>query len=105
MGFTGNEDHSITLEDAAKLTANYRRNAGEKAIKGGFFGNTALKAIIDQEECVGIKFYYGQKDDGTPCLVLVGADADENDMTKGRLAEREFPCPPYCGENNVLNSD
>ena len=105
MGFTGNEDHSITLEDAAKLTANYRKNSGVNAIKGGYFGKTALKDIVDQKGCVGIRFYYGQKDDGTPCLVLVGADAAENDMTNGRLAERELPCPPDCGEDNVLNSD
>jgi hypothetical protein len=105
MGFTGNEDHSITLEDAAKLTANYRQNAGAKAIKGGFFGKTALKAIIDQEECVGIRFYYGQNSDGTSCMVLVGTDASENDMISGLLAEREWLCPPFCGEANVLNSD
>lgn len=105
MTFTGNEDHSITLEEAAQLTANYRHNAGEKAIKGGFFGKTTFKNIIDQKGCVGIKFYYGQKSDGTPCLVLVGADAAENDMTGGLIAERELPCPPYCGMANVLNND
>lgn len=105
MAFTGNEDHSITLEDAVQLTANYRKNAGEKAIKGGFFGKTVLKNIINQKGCVGIKFYYGQNSDGKPCLVLVGADAAENDMTGGVLAERQLPCPPYCGENNVLNKD
>lgn len=105
MGFTGNEDHSITLEEAAQLTAKYRQGVGEKAIKGGFFGKTALKNIIDQKGCVGIKFYYGQNGDGKPCLVLVGADASDNDMTSGLLAERQLPCPPYCGVNNVLNSD
>ncbi len=105
MGFTGNEDHSITLEDAVKLTANYRKNSGENVIKGGFFGKTALKNIIGQEGCVGIRFYYGQESDGKPCLVLVGADAGENDMTGGLLAERQLPCPPYCDENSVLNKD
>ena len=103
MGFTGNEDHSITLEDAAKLTANYRKNSVVNAIKGGYFGKTAIKNIIDQEGCVGIRIYYGQGSDGKPCFVLVGTDASENDMTSGLLAERDVPCPPFCGDENVLN--
>jgi hypothetical protein len=32
MDFTGNENHDISLDDAAKLTANYRASAGTKAL-------------------------------------------------------------------------
>ncbi len=93
MTFTGREDHSITLE-----------GADQGAIKAGFFGKDALQGILDQEGCVGIRVYYGEDDNGTPQLVLVGADADTNDIIEGNLAQRQVPCPPYCGKDNELNS-
>ncbi len=104
MAFTGREDHSITLEDAAKLTRNYRESAGAEAIKAGFFGKDTLQRIIDQDGCAGIRIYYGKEDDDTPQLVLVGADADENDIIRGVIAQRQIPCPPFCGKDNELNS-
>ena len=104
MSFTGKEDHSITLEDAGKLTKNYRENSPKGVILGGFFGKDTLLDILNQKECVGIRYYYGQKDDGTPVLVLVGANADEKDLDNGIIAEISTPCPPYCGEQNALNS-
>ncbi len=104
MAFTGNEDHSISLKDAAKLTANYRKNAGPNAILAGFFGKETLKKILDQDDCVGIRFYYGQDDMGTPKMVLVGTKANEDDLIDGIIAERSWPCPPNCGNKNVLNS-
>ena len=104
MAFTGNEDHSITLEDASKLTKNYRDNKSDDEILGGFFGKTALLDILNQKGCVGIRYYYGQKDDGTQQTVLVGVDANEKDLVDGEIAELQRPCPPFCQEGD-LNSD
>ncbi len=72
MAFKGNEDHSITLSAASALTTNYRDASETEAIKGGFFGKSAIQKILDQQECVGIRFYYGQEEDGTSAIVLVG---------------------------------
>jgi hypothetical protein len=102
--FTGKEDHAITLEEASKLTSNFRNQAGPDQIHGGFFGREAVLSILEQEGSVGIRYYYGLDDDGTPRIVLVGVDEDGNDMTKGLLAERAFACPPLCSEANELNS-
>ncbi len=102
--FTGNEDHDIMLGDAAALTRNFRERAGKNAIKGGFFGQAALQQLLDQEGVVGIRYYYGQENDGRPVLVLVGVDATGNDLIEGFILERSVPCPPYCGFFNELNS-
>jgi hypothetical protein len=102
--FTGNEDHDIMLGDAASLTRNFRERAGKNAIKGGFFGQAALQQLLDQEGVVGIRYYYGQENDGRPVLVLVGVDATGNDLIEGFILERSVPCPPYCGFFNELNS-
>jgi len=102
MSFTGHEDHSISLQDAITMTTNYR-NANRDAVKAHFFGKDALQAILDQAGCVGIRIYYALDDQGTKHLVLCGADADENDLYDGQLAERSYPCPPYCGASSPLS--
>jgi hypothetical protein len=104
MSFTGNENHDINLLDAAKLTSNYRHSVATGSILGGYFGRTAIERILDQEGCVGIRYYYALSADGAKTLVLVGVNADENDLVHGELAEISWPCPPYCSDANALNS-
>ena len=104
MAFTGNEDHTITIEEASKLTANYRKSAEEGAVKAEFFAKATLQDILNQGGCVGIRIYYGQDSKGTPKLVLVGVDTQENDLTVGAPGENGLPCPPFCGVASALNS-
>lgn len=104
MSFTGNENHDITLAEASAWTANFRA-ANPTSIKGHYFGNRAIGDILEQTGCVGIRIYYALDDNGVQQLIVVGVDADENDMCNGLLAERSMPCPPYCGNNNCLNSN
>ena len=102
--FTGLEDHTIALDDAAELTRNYRKSAGKGAIKGGFFGRAALEQVLSQEGVVGIRYYYAQENNGRPVLILVGVDANGKDIVDGFMAERAMPCPPFCSPFNPLNS-
>lgn len=104
MSFTGREDHSITLADAAKLTKKYRGSVPHGEIKGGFFGKEALLELLNQPDCVGIRYYYGLDEQNTKVMVLVGADANEDDLDKGLIKEASLLCPPRCGSNNLLNS-
>jgi hypothetical protein len=109
MACTGKEDHSIGLADASELTSNYRASlgTGDSPIIGGYFGGDAISAILAQDGCIGIRYYYGLDESGTspvPVLIIVGVDGDCNDMTDGLLAERSTPCPPICGSSNSLNS-
>jgi hypothetical protein len=106
MAFTGNEDHSITFEDAAELTRNYRREMKAGDRKGGYFSQDAIQTLLDQENCVGIRYYYGLDDDDQQVLVLVGVGKDENDLIGARYVciEASIPCPAQCGADNILNS-
>ncbi len=104
ISFTGKEDHSISLADASKMTRNFQLHAAPDQIIGGFFGKDAVLAIISQEGAVGLRYYYGLDDEGTPHIILIGVNADGNDMTNGLLAERSTMCPPHCPEFNDLNS-
>ena len=103
MSFTGNENHDISLDVAAEWTENYR-NANPGAVKGHYFGKTAIQAILSQDDAVGIRIYYALNDKGEKQLIITGVDANENDLYEGLLAENSITCPPKCGVSNPLNS-
>lgn len=102
MAFNGTEGGAITLQTGADLTAKYRRENPSET-KGHFFGKDILNELLTQSGCMGIRMYYGIGASGQKELVLVGADADENDMLE-LVADLSLPCPGLCGNSNVLNS-
>ncbi len=106
--FTGHEDHSISLKDAAKLTKKYRDTLmiGLGGIKGEYFGRDAIELVLAQDGVVGVRIYLGLSDDTIPQLqmVVVGVNAAGNDITTGAIMEHGYTCPPKCGILNELNS-
>ena len=100
---TGNENHLITLDQAVKYIQNYAFSPAAPTTKGGLFARSAFDKILSQPGCIGIRYYYAKKDDGTATIVLVGVDSNGNDLTVGPMAEDPFPCPPYCGSPSPLN--
>jgi hypothetical protein len=103
MAFTGNENHDITLSEAAAMTANYRNDNPDETI-AHYFGKSAIIDIFNQSGCVGMRVYYAIKDTGEKQLVIVGVDADGNDLYNGKLADRSFNCPSDCSAANPLNT-
>jgi hypothetical protein len=67
-------------------------------------GIIKILEILDQSECVGIRFYFAINDEGEKTLVLVGADSDQNDLEEGLIADWAYPCPKICSKRNRLNS-
>jgi hypothetical protein len=91
------------LTDGAESTKRYRDQAGPTAARGGLFHRGALDVVLGQGGCVAVRIYYGRNSAGDPELVLVGVDANGNDLTGGPVADIIFPCPPYCGAANPLS--
>jgi len=102
MSFTSDEDHGISLKEAAKLTENYRQGASAGTMLGSFFGKTALSNILNQTGCVGMRIYNAKSDDGKAAYVLVGVDAKGEDMEDGSIAEYGMGCPPSCPDSSTL---
>ncbi len=102
MAFNGTEGAEITLSSASAMTKEYRINNPDEII-AHFFGKDIIHKILEQEGCVGIRFYYGIDEDGQKQLVMVGADSEENDLTD-LVADVSFPCPDACSTPNPLNS-
>jgi hypothetical protein len=96
------QDHRIPPEEAAEMTARYREtiNPGDKI--AGCFEAGQVRELLAQEGCEGLRYYYGINND-QPVLILVGVDADGNDMTEGVILEVSHPCPPFCSAPNLLN--
>lgn len=101
--FTGNENQAITLDQAVKSVQAFTVSPATPAIKGGYFAKNGLQTILSQSGCVGIRYYYAKKDDGTATIVLVGVDHNGTDLTVGPMGNNPFPCPPYCGSPSPLN--
>lgn len=101
MAFDGNEGEEITLSQASEWASNYQQN-NEGAVKAHFYGKNKLADILDQAGCMGIRIYRAIDDNGADVLVLVGADAHENDMTGGVILEMGVRCPPRCPKGSSI---
>jgi hypothetical protein len=103
MNFTGQEDHSISLNDAANFTSNYRNSViTAPYIYGAYFGKSAIQAILNQTGCVGIRIYNAKKTDGSLNYVIVGVNSNGDDMEDNDLAEHGIGCPPFCSAQSKL---
>ncbi|MEN9998641.1 MAG: hypothetical protein RI922_1631 [Bacteroidota bacterium] len=101
MAFNGTEGTIITLAEGAAMTAAWRRtNTNGNAV---FYGKNIINQLLAQPGVVGIRFHFGIDTDGKNTLVLVGVDANENDVLS-IIADRGVKCPVLCGNKNGLNS-
>jgi hypothetical protein len=97
--FTGTEGEEISLETASAWTANFR-SEHPYSIKALYYGRNILLDMLDQENCVGLRFYFAIDSEGAKQLVIVGVDADGNDLYNGIVADRGKPCPTYCDDGS-----
>lgn len=103
MQFTGKEEHQISLEEAIKLVVNFRNKVGGEGVKAHFIGKEAILKVLEQENCVGVRIYYAENDEGKPELIIVGVNGNGKDLVEGLILERTWPCPPYCDGESRLN--
>jgi len=102
--FTGMEDHTISLKEAGELTRNFRKHAGTGAVKGKYFSRAAVEQILAQEDAAGIRYYYGEGNDGKAQMVIVGVDTFGRDIHDGFIYGNPLPAPRFTQEANPLNS-
>ena len=92
--FDGTEGSTITAQEAATLRSNYEAGISQGDILGVFMGKDLLGDILEQQGCMGIRFYFGKDDNDKLTLVLRSADKDGNDI--GIYGNRLVFCPPNC---------
>ena len=102
MAYNGSEGHMVDLRLAARWTKRYREeNPGET--KAQFFGCDILNQLLNEPGCMGIRVYYGIDDDGKKQLILVGANAEQNNLLPtdqgsdgSAVANGGQSCPTSC---------
>lgn len=94
----------INLADATRFAKSFRQNVTPLTIKGGLFWRESIEKILNQDNCVAIRYYYGVDDMGASVLILVGVNKDGIDVAEGTIAELGWPCPPFCDSTSPLNS-
>lgn len=104
MAFNPDIDNSISLEDAAQYTANFRQ-AFPNATTANAYGKGLMLELLEQRNCAGFRIYNGIDEKGDQQLVLVGVDIHGNDLYRGVLLDRSQPCPNVCSEENPLNKN
>jgi hypothetical protein len=93
----------ITLTDASKMTADFRAKFPNET-RSYYYSDTVYKDILSQKGCVGIRIYNGLDASGVMHAILVGVDANGNDLYNGKIYQYSVLCPPICPPKNPLNS-
>lgn len=122
--FFGN-DHSIKLDDAKKMTKRFREQKDaimREEHKGKHliphcesFDRSAFDKLLQNENCKGVRIYYGMKDnDHRVHAIIVGVDAEGKDIlplpgivmdaTDPIIVDNGQTCPDYCPPPSDLNS-
>ena len=119
------KSHSISLEQAKKMTGKFKANK-DKIVKPEHHGKhllpdcesfdrTAFDELLRREDCKGVRIYYGMKDEDLQLhAVIVGYDADGKDIlpqegqamdsTTAIIVEQGSVCPPDCPPPSPLNT-
>jgi hypothetical protein len=103
MSFTGNEDHTIPVEDAAEMNQRFREEYPDQP-KGIYFSQATLNDILDQSNCVGIRFYFALDGDYKMRLTFCGVQENEDDILD-IVGDGGMLCPPHCGTSDDLNTN
>ncbi|MDP2159749.1 MAG: hypothetical protein Q8K02_04660 [Flavobacterium sp.] len=103
MNLDQNSGEVITLSEAQNLVRDFQ-TVHPQEIKAFYVGSNLLKAIMEQEGCIGLRIYNAYDDQSkTKTVVLVGVDEDENDMKEGVIVDKTFRCPPTCPTVSILD--
>lgn len=92
--FTGTENHSVTMAEAVSLIKNYRTHYGTDSRPACFFDKQVLRAVLDQPHAVGLRYYFGFGHDEQPRLILVGTNAQADDLVHGEHLYVSMSRPP-----------
>lgn len=94
--------HEVSLDSAKHYIQNLQKDAVQMKTKGGLFYRDVFEKLLSVKGMAAIRYYYAKMDDGTPTIVLVPVDSTGKDMTSAIVAEKTYPCPPFCDSETVL---
>ncbi len=109
--------HSISLQEAIQLTSHFQANRPADLSVCETFEKSSVLAMLAVAGAEKFRIYYGKKENGEICAVLVAADAagydilpptyttEQNDSGEEEdplLLENSYKCPPTCPPESPL---
>jgi hypothetical protein len=95
--------HIISLSEAATMTHAYQNAPQFQGLtKSCMMDNGSYQQLMTQPGCEGVRTYFALDDTNKLTIVVVGVDANGNDMTNGIILERAHTCPINCPNNSPL---
>lgn len=95
--------HVISLDEAKAMTHAYQNAQQFQGLTvASMIDKEAYQLVMAQSECVNIRTYFALNNEGTLTIVVVGVNANGEDMTDGVLLNMATNCPIYCPEKSEL---
>ena len=105
--------HSISLEEAIQLTTNFQADRPSDMPICETFERESVLKLLNTEGAKKFRIYYGKKQNGEICAVLVAADESgedilpeqnkANDDDESLILEESYRCPYLCPPESPLN--
>lgn len=112
--FSGTEKGvSLSVDQAKKKVQKFNCNRKKEDIKAHYFSKAFLKKILEQENAVGIRVYYGMNEKADLDAVIVGVAANGDNLINQRIkSEKDAagdcgyyssgqPCPRWCPSSST----
>lgn len=97
--------NTITLEQAQLWAANWRKS-GTNSVKAYWIPKIDVTEVLAEENVADVRGYLGIDENGEYKMMLVGVDADGNDLiddTKGQyIYDFTRACPDFCDTKSPL---
>ena len=86
----------ISLDDAKSMTHRYQDSVPEGTTISCEVDKSQLIAMLNQEDCQGLRIYFALNEEERLTTVLVGSDSSGSDMVTGLIVNQPSLCPPKC---------
>ncbi len=109
--------HSISLIQAIELTTRLREDRPHDVPICETFEKESVMMLLEEKNAEKFRIYYGRKENGEICAVLVAADAAGNDIipeiteldrndgeNEELILEDSYRCPYLCPPESPLNT-
>lgn len=109
--FNESAGEPIPLATAKQWTANYRATIKPGETEAHYFGAAIINRVLNEDRSVGLRIYYAIDGQGKKQLLLVGVDAEGNNLLPEDgaaanattddggpiIVDNSLPCPQFCG--------
>lgn len=91
-------DHTVSRDEATQLVIAHQSLALPGDLLSTTFNRRAFEQLLGQAGCVGLRVYQARHGDGSPTLVVVGVDAEGEDLAQAEavFVQNGTNCPPFC---------